>query len=90
MSQHNILKFFFIATQSVLQFRNDPFMIILEFGLSQTDTVCKTVELEISRGNIKLVINHLCDFLEEHSFGSQGSCLNEKKASLLLCSGDVQ
>lgn len=35
---HNILKFFFTATQSVLLLQNDPFTIILAFGLSKTET----------------------------------------------------
>lgn len=71
-SLHNILKFFFIATQSVSLSRNDQFMIILGFGLKPTDTARKTVQLEISWENIKRVINHICVFLGQQFFESRG------------------
>ncbi len=88
-SHHNILKFFFIATQSVLLLRNDPFMIILGFGLSQTDIARK---LEISWETLSwllIIYVFFVFFLGWQFFESRGSCLNDK-ASLILCWEDVQ
>lgn len=67
-SLHNIRKFFFIATQSVPLLQNDPFIIKLGFGLSQTYR--KTVQLEISGATLSwLLIIYV--FLGSNSFGSK-------------------